>query len=632
MNVGWFRIGAEHGAPLGRVALADAASRMLADAASRFIANARWPMPAALRHATGRGTSRADAMRADRSRTAAGRDIALEVLPSPALSRFVSDLRTKRRRSWPLAGGAALLLTLASGFAVSAVAADTPKRGGTLTYLIPADSPPSLDAHRETTFATVHATAPFYSVLIRINPDNPAAPDDFVCDLCTAMPKPTDDGKTWTFTIRDGVKWHDGSTLTAKDVAASWKELIHPRPGVLSAREAYYQMIDSVDAPDDKTVVFKLKFATDAFLPVLADPFAYIYKKEILDRDPHWYEKNVMGSGPFRFVEYQTGQSIRGERNPDYYLQGKPYLDGFVGLFADKQAVRVDAIRADRAATEFRGMPPSARDQLVKELGDKVTVQTSPWNCVDLITFNHKRKPFDDARVRRALALAIDQWKGAPALAKIATVHTVGGIVYPGSPLAASKAELEKIPGFWPDIEKSRAEAKRLLKEAGAENLKFELNNRNIDQPYKYIGTWAIDEWSKIGVQATQRVLPTGPFFDALRSHNFDVTIEFNCQGLVNPLMDVAKFLPATIYPENFGNYDDPKAVELYNALLHETDPAEQRTLMRQYETHVLDTEAHSIMTPWWERILPMRSYLKGWKISPSQYVNQDLGTVWLDR
>ena len=97
--------------------------------------------------------------------------------------------------------------------------------------MIPADAPPSFDGHRESTFATVHAVAPFYSVLVRINPDNPSSTTDFVCDLCTAMPQPTDGGKTYTFKIRDGVKFHDGSPLTADDVAASLNEIIFPPQG-----------------------------------------------------------------------------------------------------------------------------------------------------------------------------------------------------------------------------------------------------------------------------------------------------------------------------------------------------------------------------------------------------------------
>src|SRR3984893_9879171 len=84
-----------------------------------------------------------------------------------------------------------------------ALADEGPKGGGTLTYMIRADAPPSLDGHRETTYATVHSAAPFYSVLIRIDPQNPSSTTGFVCDLCTAMPQPTEDGKTYTFKIRD---------------------------------------------------------------------------------------------------------------------------------------------------------------------------------------------------------------------------------------------------------------------------------------------------------------------------------------------------------------------------------------------------------------------------------------------
>ena len=529
---------------------------------------------------------------------------------------------------WFWATGVAALLA-----AAPATAADeTPKRGGTLTFMIPADAPPSFDGHREGTFAMLHATAPFYSVLIRINPENPSSTTDFVCDLCTEMPKPTDEDTTYTFKIRDGVKFHDGSPLTAADVAASWNEIIFPPEGVLSLRQSFYRMVDKVEAPDASTVVFHLKFATNAFLPALADPFTWIYKKEIIDKDPHWYEKNVLGSGPFKFVSYETGQAVTGVRNPDYYHPGLPYLDGFVAIYAAKQATRIDAIRSDRAAMEFRGLPPSARDELQAALGDKISVQESDWNCGSLVEANHKKKPFDDVRVRRALTLAIDRWHGVPALSKVADVHTVGGIVFPGSPMAASKEELQQLAGYWPDIEKSRAEARRLLKEAGAEGLSFELLNRGVDQPYKYVGTWLVDEWSKVGLHVTQRVMPTGPWLDAMRRGDFDVLSGANCHGVPNPVADVQRFLPSSVFNGNYGQFEDRDEVALYDKMLRETDAARQRVLMRQFEKHVLDTEAHELWVVWWYRGVPYRSYVKGWKISPSHFINQDLATIWLDR
>jgi len=533
-----------------------------------------------------------------------------------------------RRTYWTAGSMAALVAALA----LPALADETPKRGGTLTYMIPADAPPSFDGHREETYATIHSVAPFYSLLIRANPMNPGDSSDLVCDLCTEMPKPTDDGKTYTFKIRQGVKFHNGDPLTAEDVAASWNEIVFPPQGVLSVRQGNFTMIDKIEATDPTTVVIHLKFATDAFLPALADPYAFIYQKKQLDQDPHWYEKNVNGSGPFKFVDYEAGQSIVGERNPDYFHKGLPYLDGFKGVYADKQVTRVEAIRSDRAAIEFRGFPPTVRDELKDALGDRLAVQESDWNCGGILTINHKRKPFDDVRVRRALTLAIDRWGTAPELSKIAIVKTVGGVVYPGSPLAATKEELEQLAGYWPDIEKSRAEARRLLQEAGAEGLTFELNNRTVDQPYKYYGIWAVDQWNKIGLHVTQKVLPTGPWFQALRDANFAVSTEGNCQNVVNPLADVAKYLPHTASSSNYGNFEDDTEVDIYNKMLRETDKAKQRALMRQFETRVLSDEVHSIYLLWWRRIVPYQSYVKGWKIGPSHYVNQDLGTVWLDR
>jgi len=217
-------------------------------------------------------------------------------------------------------------------------------------------------------------------------------------------------------------------------------------------------------------------------------------------------------------------------------------------------------------------------------------------------------------------------------MAKISVMRTVGGVGFPGSPLAATKEELEQLAGWWPDIEKSRAEARRLLKEAGQENLTFELLNRNVDQPYKFNALWVIDEWSKIGVKVSQRVLQTGPYAEAVRAGEFDAFVDGDCQNVVNPLLDGTKYLPHKVSPANYGRYEDDKAIEIYDRMVRETDFAKQRQLMRQFEKHVLDTEAHEIFLLWRYRIVPHRSYVKGWKISPSHYVNQDLATIWLDR
>jgi len=188
-----------------------------------------------------------------------------------------------------------------------------------------------------------------------------------------------------------------------------------------------------------------------------------------------------------------------------------------------------------------------------------------------------------------------------------------------GSPASRSRSRL-------------RREARRLLKEAGAQGLKFELLNRNVDQPYKFVATWLIDEWSKVGLRATQRVVPTGPWFEAMRTGNFDVVVEASCHSVVNPLLDVQKYLPHWVSAVNYGNYDDRLEIELYQKMLHETDAAKQRALMREYEKHVLDTEAHEMVMTYWHRIVPLRSYVKGWKVSPSHYLNQDLANVWLDK
>jgi len=126
--------------------------------------------------------------------------------------------------------------------------------------------------------------------------------------------------------------------------------------------------------------------------------------------------------------------------------------------------------------------------------------------------------------------------------------------------------------------------------------------------------------------------LPTGPWLEAMRNGNFDTVMNGNCNSVVNPLLDVQRYLPSSVYVASYGRFDDQPEIDLYDRMLRETDFTKQRALMRELEKHVLDRQAHEIFLLWYYRIVPYRSYVKGWQISPSHYLNQDLSTVWLDK
>ena len=439
--------------------------------------------------------------------------------------------KLKGRSLYAFGVGIALVALVALTLTAPLGIAQSPVKGGELVYWVPASWFPSMDAHRESTYAVIHPTAPFYSLLIKVNPDNPSDPTDFVGDVAKSW-RVSSDGLTYTFSLHKGIKFHDGSVLTSKDVKATYDKIIWPGKGVVSIRMGMYnEVVKSVDAPDDSTVVFKLNFPSAAFLPAMAAPYNYIYKADILKKDPHWYEKHVNGTGPFMpasgtpekgFADGKwsaKGSHVLGVRNPNYFIKDRPYLDGYRAIFGKKQAPQVAAIRGERAMINFRALPPKTIKELKKAMGDKLRVQKSTWNCVLFVTPNHKVKPFDDARVRRALSLALDRNEASKYLSSFAIVKTVGGLVFPSHPLAATKEELQKLAGYWPDIKKSRKEARRLLNEAGIpKGFKFKFHNRGVEQPYKHMGIWLIDQWRKIGLDVEHWVQPTGPFYKTLRS------------------------------------------------------------------------------------------------------------------
>jgi peptide/nickel transport system substrate-binding protein len=518
-----------------------------------------------------------------------------------------------------------ILAVAASASAGSTAAQDKPRHGGELVFVVPSE-PPSYDAHQEETFGLIHPMAPLYSTLLKVDPFDKTGTKP-VGDLAESWTI-SKAALVYTFTLRRGVKFHDGSLMTSKDVKASYDKIITPPAGVKSLRKDMYDAVTSVEAPDPTTVVFKLKHPQSSFLLALASPWNWIYKADIIARDPHWYETHIMGTGAFKFVEHVKGSHWVSKKNPDYWDKGKPYLDGYRAIFISNSAAEVAAVRGERAMIQFRSFSPPERDQLVQALGPKITVQDSPWDCLLFVSMHHDKKPFNDKRVRRALSLAVDRYEGSKNLSKITIVRDVAGIQVPGTPWATPPAELEKLAGYGRDINANRAEARKLLKEAGAEGLSFTLKNRGIPHPYEPVGIWLIDQWRQIGVTVKQEFMEASAYLPMLKRGDFEAAMAFQCGFIVEPDLDVARFLSHS--DANYGKHKDTTIDDLFQQQSRATDPEERRKYLRAFEKRLLDEEAHVIYTLQFHRVVPHNSKVKGWTITPSHYLNNQLDTVWL--
>ena len=520
-----------------------------------------------------------------------------------------------------------LLVAAALAVAASPAPAQTPQRGGELKFAVSAE-PPNYDCHANTSFAFIHPVRPHYNTLLKFDaPNYPKIIGDLAASWTVSR-----DGLSYTFKLREGVKFHDGSALTSADIKASYDRIRDPQGGARSVRKAAYADIASIETPDRLTVVIKLKKANASMLANLASPWDCIYSAAKLKEDPKFPERSILGTGPFTFVEHVRGSHWVGKRFDGYFMKGQPYLDSYRAIFI-KGAPMVNALAAGEVMIEFRGHSPADRDRILGTLKDSAAVMETPWVCNLVVSFNARKKPFDDARVRKALSLAIDRWGGAEALQKIALVRHVGGVLRPGYELAISRAELEKLPGFSRDVGASRAEARRLLKEAGADNLAFKLTNRNVAMPYTPVGVFLVDQWRQIGLNVQHEQLDTKLYLAAQQKENatYDAALDFNCDFMDEPNLQLIKYLSSDRSPINYTGYIDRTLDELYERQSGELDKAKRAAILREFEKRVLD-QSYIIPTLWWHRIIVANKKFRDWEITPSHYLNQDLADVWLQQ
>jgi len=509
--------------------------------------------------------------------------------------------------------------------AAHAAESETPKRGGMLEFAATVE-PDDYDCHDNTSFAFLHPIAPHYSTLLKFDA---AHYPQIVGDLAESW-SISADRRTYSFKLRPNVLFHDGSKLTAADVKASYERIAHPPPGVVSKRQVDYAAIERIDTADPLTVVFHLQWPDAAMLANFASPWNCIYSAARLKEDPQFPRTHVMGTGAFVFVEHVKHQYWRAERWDKYFQPGRPYLDGYQADFIPGKDV-ITAYKSGRIAAEFRGITPPQRDDLSEALGERIAMSESPWLSNLVVVFNTKRPPFDDARVRRALSLAIDRWGAAERLQNTTFLKFVGGLMRPGSSMATPEAELEKLPGFWRDINASRAEARRLLAEAGIHDLKLTVLVRDIPMPHYAGADLLVDSWREISVAAGEDKRNIFDWQKEVEAGRFDVALDFAGDFYDDPTIQLMKYVSGDLSPVNYSGANDRFLDALFVGQAVTADPRERARMVRDFERHAT-VEAYSVPLLWWNRIVATSARLRGWSITPSHFVGQDLTDVWIDK
>jgi ABC-type transport system substrate-binding protein len=506
-----------------------------------------------------------------------------------------------------------------------------PKRGGTLRYGITMRMP-HFDFHQSGTINNLGSQGCMFDNLIRRDPRDSGK--TIIPDLAHSW-EIAEDGKTYTFSLRKGVEFHDGAELTSADVKATFDRIAKPPQGISIPRSVLFRAVDEITAPDKYTVQFKLKEprSSSFMMAAIASGWNGIVRKKTLEDNGYNLRKvlDIPGTGPFRSVKYVENETRIMERNPNYWNKGLPYLDGvqFYSLipFSPELGSAILSNRVDygrivdpvtaRKAKSTPGMSTTSFNQSVIQ---------GTW-------VNNKKKPFDDPRVRRALHLAFDRPVLVDVVKDVAPMQ-VGGFLYPFSDFATPKAELFKRVGYQEDPSAALKEARALLAAAGhADGIKG-LDFLVRDVPSFKLWAQAIQAMLQEGlkIECNLRIVVESVWFDDTANGHFDLAIG----AIVSTLLDPSDYFNAwyrTGGPQNYSFWHNEKFDALLPGIDTDVDPAKRLALVRQAEAimeqdpPVLPVAWERINDVWWD-------YVKGH--NPNDYFGiydvVRLDTFWLDK
>lgn len=484
-------------------------------------------------------------------------------------------------------------------FLIPIAHAQKPIHGGSIT-IAQGVEPPGLDPTTATSAAIPRVVySNILEGLVKIDRNGKIAPA-LVRDF-----KISKDGKEYTFILKKGVKFHDGKPFDAEDVKFTFERLMDPKTA--TAHPEYYKDIDSVQVVDSHTVKIKMKNVNSIFLFNLARPDSIIVNKQAVDR----LKSAPIGTGPFKFVEWVRGDHITLAKFDDYHRKGIPYLDKVTFKFIGDPSAQIASLKAgDIDVIAYDVSPENA---LLLEKDPKFKVLNGYATTKVILSTNNSRKPFNDVRIRRAMAHAIDRTaliKGAMSGYGV----PIGSHMDPGNPYY-----IDLTPYYPYNPEK----AKQLLKEAGYAD-GFEAV---IKLPERYVyarrsGEIIADMFSQVGIRLKIELTEWGQWIDRVfKNADYDLTV-----------IGHAEPFDINIYanPKYYFRYDSPKFQETLKKAEMEADPKIRKELYIACQKIITEDAVNGFLY-----VLPSlptmkKEIMNWWKDYPMTAV--DVTEVWIQK
>jgi peptide/nickel transport system substrate-binding protein len=518
--------------------------------------------------------------------------------------------------------------------ALAAAHGERPRYGGKFIS-VGNEEIPLYDVH-QTSFGGVYAaTAPVYNCLIRTSPYDPLALD-IVPELADTWDI-GEGGKTITFHLHKGVRWHDGAPFSAADVKYTIERIMNPPKGMVSPRGPVFNaLIERVEAPDPDTVVVHGKGPSGLLLPLFANGWNVIIPKHIAEKDPvNALKTTVVGTGPFKLKEPPTTTLWKYERNPDYFKKDLPYLDEIeIHLITDPQAL-VAAVLSKRVYWTDSFPHPNLDGDLAKSMAQQnanLIHAPNPGLIISHLAMQSEKAPFDDIRVRQAISEAVRR----EAISELGNQSgAVGTGSYPLGPWAMPKEMREQLIGYGPNMQKRIAHAKELLaayeKDRGkidwgkikiqcSTNIKFSCENAQVVQQLL----------KRINVNVELEPMLVAQHRANEVSGNFVLSLLGAAVDFDDPIDTFGQWF-VTKGGRWYQRSSVPELDRLFEQQKFMADPEARKKVIWEMDKIAMNDAAYLILH-WFDLHHVRWNFVKGWTATPNvRSTNARMDYVWLD-